>query len=73
MPCLSNKEVQNPKDFEHQSLEGKETESTRKKMGKLEKRWVGNSKLGEIKKKGRMGTEGRDSLLGRDKGKRKSG
>ena len=36
--CLSNKEVQKPKDFEHQSLGGKETESTRKKMGKLEKR-----------------------------------
>ena len=71
---MSLKEVQKPKDFEHQSLGGKETESTRKKMGKLEKRWVGNSKLGEIKKiKGRMGTEGRDSLLGRDKGKRKSG
>ena len=34
----SLKEVQKPKDFEHQSLGGKETESTRKKMGKLEKR-----------------------------------
>ena len=41
-------------------------------MGKLERRYVGNCKLGEIKK-GPVGMEGRDPLLRRNKGKRKSG
>ena len=63
--------MQKPKDFEHQILGGKDTESIRKKMGKLEKRYVSDRELGRMKK-GSVDMEGRGPILQRDKGKRKS-